>query len=105
MGDSSAFLAFFGPTAAELGTGPDSLPNRIGPPAYELGVIAGRQSINPIGSALLPGPDDGAVTIERTKLDGAADFIVVDANHTFIMQNEAAQHQVLHFLRHGRFDH
>jgi triacylglycerol lipase len=105
IGDSSAFLAFFGPTGAALGTGPDSLPNRIGVPDYPVGVIAGQQSVNPFGSALLPGPDDGAVSVERAKLDGAADFIVIDATHTFIMQNEIAKQQVLEFLRNGRFDH
>jgi hypothetical protein len=105
IGDTAGFIAFFGPTGAALGTGPDSLPNRIGAPDYEVGVIAGQQSVNPIGSALLPGPDDGAVSVERAKLEGAADFIVIDATHTFIMQNEIAKQQVLDFLRNGRFDH
>lgn len=104
MGDSAAFGALLGPTAVELGTGEGSLPNRLGPPDYEVGVIAGRQSVNPIASLLLPGPDDGAVTIESAKLVGAADFIVIDATHTFIMRNAQAHQQVLHFLRNGHFD-
>lgn len=104
IGDSQAFVAFFGPTASELGTADDSLPNRIAPPTYELGVIAGSQSVNPIGSALLPGPDDGAVTVESAKLEGASDFIVIEATHTFIMSNPTAMAQVEYFLRNGRFD-
>ena len=99
-----AFVAFFGPTASELGTGDDSFPNRIAPPTYELGVIAGSQSVNPIGSALLPGPDDGAVTVESARLEGASDFIVIEATHTFIMSNPTAMAQVEYFLRNGRFD-
>ena len=104
IGDSSAFVAFFGPTAGELGTGDGSWPNRISPPHYELGVIAGNQSVNPLGSALLPGPNDGAVTVESARLEGAADFIVIDATHTFIMSNPTAIAQVEHFLREGRFE-
>ena len=49
VGDVAAFEALLGPTAVELGTNSDSLPNRLGPADYEVGVIAGRQSINPIG--------------------------------------------------------
>ena len=105
LGDSPAFEAFFGPTAVQLGTDEDSLPNRLGPPDYEVGVIAGQQSINPLGSVMLPGLDDGTVTVESARLEGAADFILVDASHTFIMDDPDAQRQVLHFLRTGSFDH
>lgn len=105
IGDNAVFEAVLGPTAPELGTNSDSFPNRIGRPDYELGIIAGMESINPVGSAILPGPDDGTVSIEGTKLEGAADFIVVEANHTFIMQEEEVSRQVIHFFRQGRFDH
>jgi triacylglycerol lipase len=104
VGDSPAFAAFFGPTAVELGTGEGSFPNQIASPDYPLGIIAGSQSVNPIGSALLPGPNDGAVTVESAKLEGAADFIVIDATHTFIMSNPVAIAQTEHFLRNGRFE-
>jgi hypothetical protein len=105
VGEGALFEAALGPTAITLGTDPDSFPNSIGPPHYEVGIIAGTQSLNPVGSALLPGPDDGAVTIEATRLEGARDFILIDATHTFIMQNESAARQVLHFLQTGRFQH
>ena len=97
------FGAVLGPTATELGTAPDSFPNRIGAPRFELGVIAARKSANPIGSLLIPGADDGAVSVERARLEGARDFIVVDATHTFIMRDHTVAEQVLHFLREGRF--
>ncbi len=105
LGANPLFGAVLGPTATMLGTGPDSFPNRIGPPDYELGIIAGTASINPLGSALLPGPDDGAVTVEDARLEGAADFILADANHTFIMQDAEVGRQVVHFLLTGGFDH
>lgn len=105
LGDSALFEAVFGPTAPLLGTDEASLPNRIGPPRYETGIIAGTASINPVGSAMLPGEDDGAVSVERAWLDGAADFVTVEASHTFIMQDDEVARQVVEFLRTGRFDH
>ncbi len=105
IGGNAIFESILGPTARELGTQPGSFPNRIGPPDYPLGIIAGTRSINPIASALLPGPDDGAVTIESTRLEGATDFILVAANHTFIMREQEVARQVVAFLRSGRFDH
>jgi triacylglycerol lipase len=107
--DVLAHLDFFelalGPTAVQLGTDSASLPNRIGPPDYELGIIAGRRSINPIGSAILPGDDDGTVSVERTRLEGASDLLVVDASHTFIMRDPEVARQVVWFIERGHFDH
>lgn len=99
------FEAVLGPTGSALGTGPDSFPNRIGPPDYEVGVIAGNDSINPLGAVLLPEANDGTVSVESTRLEGATDFIEMRSNHTFIMQDDAVADQVIHFLQHGRFDH
>lgn len=103
LATSSFFRAVLGPTAAELGTGPDSLPNRIGPPDYEVAIIAARQSWNPLGSAIIPGPDDGTVSIESARLEGASDFLIVAGTHTFIMRRPEVMEQVRHFLIEGRF--
>src|SRR6185295_16595733 len=50
---------FTGPAGQELGTDPVSVPNRLGPAAFEVGIIAGDSSLNPVLSAWIPGPDDG----------------------------------------------
>jgi len=105
LGENPIFEAILGPTAPELGTDSESFPKRLGPPGFEVGIIAGTSSINPVGSALLPGPSDGTVTVESARLEGAADFLLVDVSHTFIMQDDSVAEQVIHFLRHGRFDH
>jgi pimeloyl-ACP methyl ester carboxylesterase len=102
---SELFRQTLGPTAAELGTAPGSLPNRLPAPTYEVGVIAGTASVNPLGSLMVPGADDGRVAIERTKLDGMTDFVTVDASHTFIMSADETARQVRSFLRDGRFVH
>src|SRR5207245_2058137 len=66
-----------GPARLSLGTGPDSLPARLGPVHFELGIIAGNRSLNPLSSWLIPGPDDGMVSVERAKVPGMTDFLVV----------------------------
>jgi hypothetical protein len=45
------------------------------------------------------------VQVEETPLSGMADFITVNANHTFIVDHDEAIRQALHFLEHGRFEH
>lgn len=93
-----------GPAGQQLGTGADSLPLAL-PNArnYELGVITGDFSINLILSQLIPGPDDGKVSVERAKLEGMRDFLVVPYSHPVIMRRKPVIAQTLHFLKHGRF--
>lgn len=108
IGQWRLFGWIFGPTGRALGTTGDSLPQKLSAPLpAEVGVIAGSRSLNPVGKALLPGPGDGAVTLERTRFadGGEADWIALPIDHTTIMQRRATAEQVLHFLRHGRFDH
>lgn len=100
--------ALFGPAICQLGTDPDSVPsalNKGGGVPYQVGVIAGDRSINPILSTRIPGPNDGKVSLERTRLEGMTDFIVVPRTHTFIMVAEEVIEQVAHFLERGRFSH
>src|ERR1035437_545512 len=85
LGRLSLFRWINGPAGQQLGTSGNSLPNQLPVPPVEVGVIAGTRSINWFLSALIPGPDDGKVSVERTKLAGMADFAAVDTTHTFIM--------------------
>lgn len=94
-----------GPSRLQLGTDAESLPNRLGPAGFEVGIIAGNRTWNPVFSGLIPGDDDGMVAVERMKLEGMADFIVLPHTHTFIMRSDEVLAQALHFLREGRFDH
>jgi triacylglycerol lipase len=103
--DSAVFRQALGPSAQELGTNPESLPNRLPPPAVELGVIAGTGTVNPIGSIVVPNEDDGMVSLASTRLEGMADFLVVPSSHAFIMRSDDVAAQVVHFLREGRFRH
>lgn len=98
------FQKINGPAGNELGTAPDSAPNRIGPPNVSIGIIAGNRSINWINSLMIPGPDDGKVSVARTKLDGMADHIVLRATHPYLMKNKTAIRQTVRFLQSGRFE-
>jgi pimeloyl-ACP methyl ester carboxylesterase len=98
------FRRLNGPTGAQLGTGPDSVPHRLGPVTYPVGVIAGDRSINWINSLLIPGPDDGKVSVARTRIAGMTDHLVLPSSHPFLMRDHTAIRQTACFLRHGRFD-
>jgi triacylglycerol lipase len=103
--DYSLFKDLLGPASMQLGTGPDSVPNRLGPADFELGIIAGDRTIDPISSWIIPGKDDGKVAIERTKLEGMADFVVMHVSHAFIMEEPAVVDEAIFFLQQGRFRH
>jgi hypothetical protein len=94
-----------GPAGIELGTAPDQAPAGLGPlpPGVEAGVIAGDFSWNPIFSALLPGEDDGKVSVRRTHVDGEAAHLTLPYSHTWLMNRTETRRQVLEFLRRGRF--
>ena len=95
--------AILGPTVVQLGTREDSLPNRLPPPWYELGVIAGIDDINPIGGFFVPEPSDGTVSVASTRLAGMNDFVTVRKSHTFIMRSADVADYIIRFLRTGRF--
>jgi len=94
-----------GPAALQLGTDAASVPNRLGPVDFELGVIAGNRFINPVGALLIEGPHDGTVSVASTRVEGMRDHIVLPTTHTLIMNNPVVIAEVLEFLRWGYFDH
>lgn len=103
LGDWKPFQWLNGPAGDQLGTDAASKPNSLGKPSFELGVITGDRSINWILSTMLPGDDDGKVTVESAKLEGMKAFKIMHATHPFIMRKKAVMKEVLHFLQHGLF--
>lgn len=102
--DSAWYRWLTGPPGQQLGTDADSMPARLGPVNVEVGVITGRDTLEPWFSRLIPGDDDGKVSVESARLDEMTDFLVVDHGHTFIMQSDEVMRSAERFLRTGRFD-
>lgn len=72
-------------------------------PPCAFGIIAGGGHTDAGRNPLLEGDDDMVVAVEETRLAGAADFVILPAAHTFIMDNPQVQQYTLRFLQHGYF--
>jgi len=96
-----------GPAGQQLTTDDNSFPNQLGPVDYPVGVITGDRFIffDFWLSAIIPGLDDGKVSIVSAQLEGMQDFLVVHETHPFIMNSEYVQDETLYFLRNGIFKH
>lgn len=99
------FNAFNGPVGRRLGTAETDLPRSLGRVNFELGVIAGTRSINPLLSQLLPNPDDGKVSVINTRVEGMCDFVSLPVSHALMMRNRVVISRVVSFLSTGRFLH
>ncbi|WP_423898981.1 esterase/lipase family protein [Candidatus Pelagadaptatus aseana] len=92
-----------GQAGLQLGTSKTSVPNQLGAVNFDLGVIAGNRSINWILSGLIPGEDDGKVSIESTKIDGMNEHLVLPVNHAMMMDNESVIKAVILYLEQGHW--
>ena len=96
------FKSLAGPAGASLGTGVDSVPNNVPIPTMPFGIIAAKYSNSPM-SWLIPGDDDGKVTLERMQLESMQDFIAISNTHSFMMRSNEVIRQVMYFIEHASF--
>ncbi len=101
--DKPPVSTVLGKNLADLQTDSSSLVNVLPALSCEVGVIAGTRSINWINSLIIPGKDDGKVSVENTRLEGMTDHIVLPVTHTFMMKNRKVIDQVIIFLSSGHF--
>lgn len=94
--------SFYGPAGQQLTTA-YGISNVLGKPDYEVGVIAGDRTIDPLSTLIIPGADDGKVSIESTHIDGEKDHIILHANHATMPMNAAVIIETAHFIRYGFF--
>jgi len=97
------FYALNGPAGQQLGTSAKSLPNKLGPVDYSVGVITGNKSINLILSTFIPGDDDGKVSTERAKVVGMSDYLIMPHTHPMIMSRKNVIRQTIGYLENGKF--
>lgn len=101
--DVPGYKLLNGPAGLQLGTDGDSVPLRLGPVDYDLGIIAGNRSINWILSQFLENPDDGKVSVRNTRVEGMCGFIEMPVSHPMMMRNKQVIAQVLAYLADGEF--
>lgn len=76
------------------------------PEGRELGSIAGTLRMG-LGLLLpgIPKPNDGTVAVSETKFEGMTDHIILPVSHFGMLLSRTVANQVIHFLRHGAFNH
>lgn len=98
------FKKKFGISGEQLGVDQKGLDGLFGPIYYDLGIIAGKTYINPIFSNIIPGEDDGLVSIESTKLEGMKDHKVLNFSHTIGLFYTEVANEVIQYLKYGKFN-
>lgn len=94
----------FGPAGQELTTHVRQ-DNKI-QPWYDLGIIAGTQNwMYPLGLFCIKETNDGCVSVKSTKLEGMKDHLIISALHGLMGWQPKIHKQILHFLKHGIFNH
>lgn len=92
-----------GPAAYQLSTDTSDLVHGLDTICVPTGVITGNWSWNPLFSLLVPGPDDGKVSVQSTKLPGIHEHLITKTSHTFIMQNKNIHVSIENFLKNNSF--
>ncbi len=101
------FRWLMGPAGQQLSTREDSVPNQLGAVDYPVGVIAGNKHafFDHLFAKIIPGLDDGKVSVERARVAGMSDFLIVNESHPYIMESRYVQFETGYFLQHGCFKH
>lgn len=101
LAGSAFYKHFFGPAGQELVTSHSASPAEV--VDYELGVIAGTRSVDPLGPWIIGEQNDGKVSVESTRLAGMKEHLILPVSHTFMPQKIAVRKAVSNFLQMGSF--
>ncbi|MGZ0708074.1 esterase/lipase family protein [Coraliomargarita sp. W4R53] len=97
------FQKINGPAGQQLGTRSDGFIKQLPAIDFECGILTGDRSINWINSLMIPGKDDGKVSVTSAQSKGTAAYKVMHVTHPYIMKKKAVIQEVLHFLKTGTF--
>ena len=99
--DLMLFKAIYGPAGQQLVEEAAGLIPTLPTPEFEFAVIAGARGTPTGFNPLIPGDDDGTVSVSATWLPGAADFMTVPVLHSFLMSDPATIAASRRFLETG----
>lgn len=101
------YRQLMGPAGQQLVSGEKGVPGQLGKADFSLGIITGNRHtfFDSWFATVIPGKDDGKVSIESAQLEGMADFLITEDTHPFIMRSSYVQKETIHFLQHGKFSH
>ena len=95
------YRTLYGPAGQQLIDDSNELIAELPTPECEFAVISGARGNSQGFNPLVPGDDDGTVSLESTRLPGAADFMTVTAMHSFLMNSPGVISATERFLKTG----
>jgi len=101
--ENKVYQTVGGKSAEQLGHDWGQLQGKLATPDFEFAVIAGGKGDGKGYNPLLPGDNDGIITVRNTRLRGARDFAVVPVLHPLLPHDKRVQQQTLQFLQKGFF--
>ena len=99
--DIGAFKMIFGPAGQQLVDADDAFVNELPTPPFEFAVIAGSRGNEKGWNPLIPGDDDGTVTVESTRLPGAKDFRTFVTSHALMLFRRDVADAAVRFIETG----
>jgi pimeloyl-ACP methyl ester carboxylesterase len=102
--DNFVFQSVLGDSGLQLGRDWSKLESNLATPDFEFAVIAGGKGDGKGYNPLLAGDNDGVISVETAKLDGAKEFAVIPALHPLLQADSVALAYTLRFLKDGSFE-
>ncbi|HYW80104.1 MAG TPA: hypothetical protein VE890_11035 [Thermoguttaceae bacterium] len=103
MPENRVLESVTGEAVRQLGQEWDELEGKLATPSFEFGILAGGRGDESGYNPLLPGDDDGTVSVAHTRLAGAHDFAVLPLLHSSFVSSEKVMQYTLRFLQKGYF--
>jgi pimeloyl-ACP methyl ester carboxylesterase len=92
-----------GRAAEQLSSDWEATAARLAVPPCEFGILAGGRGDGMGWHQGIPGDDDGMVGVDETRLDGAAEHLVLPVTHRGLLRDPRAMECTLRFLQRGSF--
>lgn len=98
---NALYRTLYGPAGQQLVDDPEGWIASLPTPDFEFGVVAGARGDAEGFNPLIPGDDDGTVSLDSARLPGAKDSMTVNAMHSFLMNNAEVIAATERFLAKG----